>query len=93
MTAAMTPPANPEPYPEAADHYLADLLDECLQAEQAAPGSSAAIIQLAPPQVRADLARLLAVSQALQVRSSRPLGAARRLELRARIMARIDPPA
>jgi hypothetical protein len=80
MTAAMTPPANPEPYPAAADHYLADLLDECLQAEQAAPGSSAAIIQLA-------------VGQALQARSPRLLGAARRRELRARIMARIDPPA
>ena len=67
--AHMTPPAEPDPPADAADEQLADLLEECLRAERAVPGSSAAIVQTAPEQLRPDLEQLLALGQALRLSS------------------------
>ena len=67
----MTPPPEPDPPAEVADEQLADLLEECLRAERAVPGSSAAIVQTAPEQLRSDLEQLLALGQALRVNSPR----------------------
>jgi hypothetical protein len=91
MTVAMTPSAKPELSAEAADEQLADLLEECLRAERAAPGSSAAIVQTVPEQLRPDLEQLLALGQMLWASSPRLASASRSFDARARIMARIDP--
>lgn len=76
--------AEPDPPPadDAADEHLADLLEECLRAEQALAGGSAAIVQAAPEHLRPRLEQLLALGQALRARSGRraapsSLGAAR----------------
>jgi hypothetical protein len=91
--AHMTPPAEPDPPADAADEQLADLLEECLRAERAVPGSSAAIVQTAPEQLRPDLEQLLALGQALRVSSPAKGEASSLSDARARIMTRIEPTA
>ena len=91
MTAAKTPPAEPDPPAEAADEQLADLLEECLRAERRLPGSSAAIVQAAPGQLRPDLEQLLALGQALRISSQRHASTSILPDARARIMAQIEP--
>jgi hypothetical protein len=70
---------------------LADLLEDCLRAEAVSPGSSAAIVQGAPEQLRRDLEQLLALGQALRVSSSQHVSASVLSSVRARIMSRIRP--
>jgi hypothetical protein len=80
---------------EAAVEKLGALLEECLRADSAQPGSSAAIVQQAQGQVRVNLEQMLAIGRALRVNSERLAAAAclpddRAEALRARIMARIS---
>ena len=56
------------PPPESADQdpRLPDLLDACLRAERAAPGSSDDIVREAPPELQDELAQLITVVRALE---------------------------
>jgi hypothetical protein len=81
----------PDPPAETAEQRLADLLEACLRAESAVPGSSAEIIQTGPEQLRRDLEQLVGLGQALRHRSSSislPAPASRQA-LRTRIISRI----
>jgi hypothetical protein len=87
----MPPPSEPDPPDEPADEQLAELLEACLRAERAVPGSAARIVQTAPEQLRTDLEQLLALGQRLWSVHDGELPPAVRHGLRARIMTRIAP--
>jgi hypothetical protein len=81
-----------EPPAEQSGWQLADLLDDCLRAENQQPGSSAPIIGSAPEGLRTELEQLVALGVALRATSSRYRGGDGSLaRLRARIMHAIDP--
>jgi hypothetical protein len=83
-------PADPGPPAEEEDEQLADLLEECLRAEHAQPGSSRVIIQAAPAYLQSRLEQLLAVGQALR-RTVLATDTGILADLRARIMRQIRP--
>jgi hypothetical protein len=84
-------PSEPDPFDDAATTQLADLLEECLRAEVVSPGSSAAIVQSAPEQLRRELEQLLTLGQALRISSALQARTSRLTGVRARIMSRIRP--
>ncbi len=86
-----SPAAHLERPTESRDQQLADLLEDCLRAERSVPGGAAALVQAAPEALRSDLERLLAVAEALRQRSMGQPTPAVVADLRARIMARIEP--
>jgi hypothetical protein len=93
----MTAPTPPDLPGAAADDRFARLLEDCLRAELALPGSSAAIVRSAPAELQLDLEHVLAAAQALREVSphlateSRIPGKEAR-DMRARIMRRITQP-
>jgi hypothetical protein len=90
MTSSTPSAATPEPPDDEAEHGLADLLEACLRAERARPGSAASLIQRAPEPLRPELEHLLALGRALR----RTPSAAARSDLsavRAWLMARTEP--
>jgi hypothetical protein len=91
VTDGPRPPSEADPSDDAAAIQLADLLENCLRAEAVSAGSSAAIVQTAPEQLRRDLEQLLALGQALRASSSLHARASRLSGMRARIMSRIKP--
>lgn len=88
----VTPPAEPDPPSDATDEQLADFLEECLRAERALPGSSLAIIQSAPEQLRPDLEQLLALGQALRASSVRHVSPSNDSDTRASTCLESSPP-
>jgi hypothetical protein len=62
----MTAPMTPDLPGAATDDRLARLLEDCLRAELALPGSSAAIVRSAPAELQLDLEHMLSAAQALR---------------------------
>jgi len=91
MTSTTPSTTTPGPPDDAAAHGLADLLEVCLRAERAQPGSAASLIRRAPEPLRPELEHLLALGRAL--RDNRPTDAERSnlSAVRARLMARTEP--
>jgi hypothetical protein len=90
----MPPVPEPDlPAETAAEQQLADLLEACLRAESALPGSAAAIVASAPEALRGDLEQLIALGQLLRSGHHVELAPAVRQGLRMRIITRITAPA
>jgi hypothetical protein len=90
MTTTTPPTAEPDPPTDEAAQHLADLLEACLRAERARPGSAASIVQHAPASLRPELEHLLHLGHALRANRASEATAGELAAVRARLLARLE---